>query len=333
MAIVFENADAGSKSETIAELHSLWTSIYSTIGMRQTLNKETLRFAGTLRVKDCPSRALGEEDSTDVLIAACKNNPKKVVECSKWLLKVTQAENRILSDYRLTAATNIVQARLLAIAVLLRKFSTADEGAVLRSWESVTFRIFGMARKDARTKVGEYVRLAWRITNENLSPDAIRDELRLIGKDFPIRQVISQLANRDCYLNWTEQLRYLLYRYEEHVASKAGQALNNSMWNRIWAEEPSRSIEHIQARSRGSEDSSTRGIYVHRLGNLTMLPPKVNSSLQDKTPKDKAETYTTCGLLITIDVAKFLKNAKWDRSAVEKRERRILKWASAEWQD
>src|ERR1035437_5486581 len=109
MAIVFEHGVKDAKEETIDELHTLWTSIYSTIGMRQTLNKETLRFAGSLRVKECPSRPLSEEDAASVLVSACKNNPKKVVECTKWILKVTQSENQILSDHRLEAATNIVQ--------------------------------------------------------------------------------------------------------------------------------------------------------------------------------------------------------------------------------
>jgi hypothetical protein len=64
-----------------------------------------------------------------------------------------------------------------------------------------------------------------------------------------------------------------------------------------------------------------------------MLPPKVNSSLQDKEPKEKASTYNTCGLMVTAEVGRFVKAAKWDRIAVEKRERRLLRWASSEWQD
>jgi hypothetical protein len=171
--------------------------------------------------------------------------------------------------------------------------------------------------------------------NENLSANAITKEIKAIGKDFPMQQVVSLLTNCDCYQGWTGELRYLLYRYEEYVAETMGQGLNKSIWNKIWAEEPSRSIEHIQPRSKGSEDPSTKAIYVHRLGNLTMLPPKVNSSLQDKCPKVKAETYANCGLLITNAIAKALKlkQAKWDRAAVETREKKILKWASAEWQD
>jgi hypothetical protein len=333
MAIVFEYGEAGSKEETVSEMHTLWTKIYSTIGLRQTLNRETLRFAGTLRVKECPSRPISEDVAAGVLVAGCGNNPRKVMECTKWLLKVTQAENRILEDHRLSAATQIVQARVVAIAVLLRQFSEEDQVAILKVWESVTFRIFGIARKDARTKVGEYIRLAWRITNERLTPSGIVEQLKEIGKDFPMKSVIAALSNRDCYQGWTEQLRYLLFRYEEYLAAKAGQSLNTSMWNRIWADEPSRSIEHIRPRSKGSEDRGTKAIFVHRLGNLTMLPPKVNSSLQDKEPKEKASTYNTCGLMVTAEVGRFVKAAKWDRIAVEKRERRLLRWASSEWQD
>lgn len=84
----------------------------------------------------------------DVLVSACKNKLTKVVECTKWILRVTEAENRILSNHRLQAATNIVQARLLAVAILLRQFSTTDESAILKTWECVTFRIYGMARRE-----------------------------------------------------------------------------------------------------------------------------------------------------------------------------------------
>jgi hypothetical protein len=64
-----------------------------------------------------------------------------------------------------------------------------------------------------------------------------------------------------------------------------------------------------------------------------MLPPGVNSKLQDKDPREKAATYNSCGLLLTIEVGKFVKAARWDRGAVEKREKRLVKWACSEWQD
>jgi hypothetical protein len=292
-----------------------------------------VRFAGTLRVSKSPNRPLAEEDAVQILSSSCEDEPKKVVDCTKWLLRVTQAEARILGDYRLSAATQIVQARLTAIAILLRKFPEADEKKILKAWENVTFRIYGLGRRDSRTKVGDYVRLAWRIANEKLSSEAIIEELRMIGQDFPIETVVEELRNKDCYQGWTEQLRYLFFRYEEHLAEEAGQALNETQWNRIWADEPSKSVEHIYPQSKGSENPATKGIFVHRLGNLMMLPPGVNSKLQDDSPKDKASTYNSCGLLGSIEVAKLTKSEKWDRSAVEKREKRLVKWAASEWQD
>lgn len=334
MAIVFDHGDRGSKKETVAELHNLWAEIYRTIGLRwQNLNRETVTFAGTLRVSECPNRQLGEENAVQVLIATCGNNPKKVIDCTKWLLKVTQAEARILGDNRLRATTRIIQARLVAIAVLLRRFPEQEEKRILATWESVTFRIYGLARRDARTKVGEYVRLAWSITNEHLSSKAIIKELKTIGEDFPIDTVAKKLQNKDCYQKWAEQLRYFLFRYEEFLAEEAGQVLNEAQWNRIWADEPSKSVEHIYPQSRGSEDPASKGIFVHRLGNLMMLPPRVNSKLQDKLPNEKAGTYNSCGLLAAIEVGKSIKSGKWDRGAVLKREKQLIKWASSEWED
>jgi hypothetical protein len=334
MAIVFEHGDKGSRAGTVAELHNLWTEIYRTIGLKwQNLNRETVRFAGTLRVSKSPNRPLGEEDAVQILSASCDDEPKKVVDCTKWLLRVTQAEARILGDYRLSAATQIVQARLAAIAILLRKFPESEERKILKVWENVTFRIYGLGRRDSRTKVGDYVRLAWRVANEKLSSEAIIDELKAIGQEFPIDTVLEGLKNTDCYQGWTEQLRYFFFRHEEHLADEAGQVLNDTQWNRIWADEPSKSVEHIYAQSKGSQDPKTKGIFVHRLGNLMMLPPGVNSKLQDDSPKDKAVTYNSCGLLGAIEVGKSIKAEKWDRTAVEKREKRLIKWAATEWQD
>ena len=326
MALVFEHGDPGSRQATLSELHNVWRDIYATIGLRQNLNRETVRFAATLVAKEQPSRPLGEEDAVTELVSACGVSSKKVLETSRWLLKVTEAEDRLLSEWRLRAATQIVQARLVAIAVFLRQFSPDDEERILRRWEGVTFRIYGMLGNDARTKVGDYVRLAWQIINESLSAQSIIKELSIIGKEFAIERALEGLAGEDCYNGWTEQLRYFLFRYEEALAEEMGQKLNTSQWNKIWQDEPSKSIEHIRPRSWG-------GSYVNRLGNLTMLPPGINSKLQDSDPRDKLKTYETCGLLGSTEVAGVLKKGKWSRAAVEQREKAMLEWARQEWAD
>jgi hypothetical protein len=331
MAIVFEHGDDGSKKEIIRELHKLWTEIYRTIGLRQNLNRETVRFAGTLRSSKSVNRPLPEEGAVDVLAGACQDDPSAVVSMSEWLLEVTKAEHELLSNRRLGVARNIIQARLVAIAVLLRNFPKTEQESILRKWESVTFRIYGLGGGDARTKVGDYVRLAWRITNEGLSRSEIIDELDRIGKEFPIDKVVKELAGTDCYQGWTEELRYFFFRYEEFLALKPGQSLSNSEWNRIWEVEPSRSIEHVLPRSKGSEKSTTKGFFVHRLGNLILLPPGVNSQLQDDNPADKASFYQSCGLLLAAEVGDQIQKSRWSRKAAEIREKQLIEWATTEW--
>ncbi len=76
MAIVYETG-GGNKAATIDELHNVWREIYRTIGLRQVLNHETVRFAGTLKSKDQPNRPLDESSAVNEPIASCKGNPKK----------------------------------------------------------------------------------------------------------------------------------------------------------------------------------------------------------------------------------------------------------------
>jgi len=326
MAKVFELGPDSNRAEAIKELHLIWQNIFSTIGKRTQLTTETIRFAGTLKADDQPSRPVDEERSVQTLVALAGKKPKEIIDCAKWLQAVTNAEDKLLAHPRWRAVTRILQARLVAIAVLLRRFPSSEESEILGRWERVSFRIYGFVGEDARTKVGDYTRLAWSITNETLSSKEILNRLSELGKDYSISRVIEEFDPSNCYENWTEELRYFLYRYDEHLAAKAGEKLNESQWNKIWLEEPAKSIEHIKPQS--SEVS-----YLHHLGNLMMLPPGVNSKLQDKDPRFKAETYESCGLLSSIEVSKLLKNENWSKSAVEARGKRLLQWAKTQWKD
>jgi hypothetical protein len=179
---------------------------------------------------------------------------------------------------------------------------------------------------DARTKVGDYTRLAWAIINDRLSAAQVLEELTTLGSDYPISAVIEESDPSNCYDNWTEELRYFFYRYDEYLARKAGTKLNETQWNKIWSEDPAKSVEHIQPQSSGMS-------YIHRLGNLMMLAPSVNSSLKDADPALKAERYRSSGLLSGIEVGKLIANGKWNKAAVEAREQKLLSWAKIEWKD
>ena len=250
IAIVFE-AETGNKSEIIDEVHQLWTDIYGCVGLRLGLSTESLRFAATLRTPNYPpNRPIGEKDATELLRKQSKDGPHKVIETTKWLKAVTEAVDQLRADRRRNAVTEIAQARLVATAVNLRQDLTEDEKTdILRRWENVTFRIYGMLRKDARTAVGDYVRLAWRIIQQKLPAAVILESLSNIGAGFPIAEAVKELAGTNRYEGWQEELRYFFYRYEEHLAREAGQNFNNEQWNRIWQSSAADSIEHIRPQS------------------------------------------------------------------------------------
>ena len=333
MAIVFEHAD--NRDEHIDTVHSLWTQIYRRVGLRLGLSTESMRFTATLYSPDRPNRPLGEEDAALLLYERSKGGPEKVIETTRWLRRVTEAVDEVAANRRRDAVTRIVHARLVAIAIHLRDdLKQSEKDKILSRWENVTFRIFGMFQRDARTAVGDYVRLAWRIVHEDLPPEAILEELSKIGDNFPVTEAIRNLRNADCYTGWGEDLRYFLYRYEEYLSRKAGQNFDNEQWERIWEDNSARSIEHIRpqdwwySKGRESEVGS-----MHGLGNLVLLPPGLNSRLQNKPEREKVDDYVKTGLLIAQEVAVTVRESGWNFKAMKERETRLLEWAKQEWAD
>ena len=333
MAVVFETAN--NQAEIIDQVHSLWAEIYRCVGLRLGLSTESLRFAATLRNVTRPSRPLGEEAAALVLYEQSRDGADKVIEITRWLKKVTIVVDQLADDPRSGAVTRIAHARLLATAIHLREdLGVPEKVEILRRWERVTFRIYGMYRKDARWAVGDYVRLAWRIVNEKLSSKQTLEELSKIGSNFPINRAVESLRNENCYTYWGEELRYFLYRYEEHLSKKAGQNFDNEQWERIWATTSARSIEHVRPQkwwiSRRRESEEGR---MHGLGNLLLLPPNLNSALQDKTPHEKVDAYIKTGLLIAQEVADIVSKSDWVTQTIVERETYLLEWAMQEWAD
>jgi hypothetical protein len=150
-------------------------------------------------------------------------------------------------------------------------------------------------------------------------------------EEFSIASAVKELRNANCYEGWEQELRYLMFRYEEHLAKQMGQKFDSAQWARIWEASPAQSIEHICPQSRGSDvrTKSKQTVFVHRLGNLTLLPPRLNSKLQDRLPKDKAAEYEKTGLLVASSLKANLKN--WAAAAVSAREEELLEWATEEW--
>ena len=116
-----------------------------------------------------------------------------------------------------------------------------------------------------------------------------------------------------------------MFRYEEHLARKQKMNFSNEQWEKIWMVSPSESIEHIWAKSQAPDKAR------HRLGNLVLLPPKLNSTLQDRPAKDKAAHYRKTGLLIAGEVADIIDVSGWKSKSVRSVKKSCSNWAAKEW--
>ena len=272
------------------------------------------------------NRILSDENASAEVLRGAGLKLKTIIGTASWLKDVTHKVSDLDQDIRRTAVSRILHARFLAIGIMLRAFDQKVQNDLLGAWERVTFRIFSLGGADTRNKVGEYVRLGYDVFKSGMSSSQIREALSELGEGFSIEEVLESESRWD---NWydgrAEAVRYLLYRYDKHLGHEAGTTLNTSQWGKIWSADPAKSVEHIMPQSSGKR-------YIHHLGNLTMLPPNINSSLKDKPPKHKAQRYVECGLQSTMAVGRFIEGGgTWGRDAVVERAAQIEKFVRREW--
>lgn len=355
MGTVYEKYKSNDRKEIINALHTKWEAIYKAIGTRKINDSELLRFAATLCYyrNESIGKALPEDESLSFFQEISKTTkpsdqlPEKLlisqedicVTISDVVLGVAEKLSEFSEDInRSNAVTNITQARLLAIAIELSRYSAQEKEDLINLWENITFRIYGLFHKDSRNCVGDYVRLARKIYC-GLPYTNARNEIISIGKPYPVKEAIKSLKGKPWYRDYNDEIKYVLFKYEEHLADKAGTTISKDVWNQIWSDTPSNTIEHIFPKTFSSDlmknwpnsniaSQEDLNEFVHNIGNLTLLPPGINSSLGQKPFSEKKEEYRNRGLRITEDV---VKEKEWSKEKVEKREEAILRFIASKW--
>jgi hypothetical protein len=338
MGIAFEKFKGKVALEHHQDLHKTWGCIYRLLGTKQILGEQILRFAATLKHDTELSKTLSAEDAFDFFRSYCTEKPIRILEVGKWLYDVTHQLTNLYSNRRLSSVTDIVHARLLAIAIFQStKLNKKERDTILELWERVTFKIFGLYRKDARTSVGEYVRTAYKIYKNQLTAKEIVHEFNKISAAYPINEAILAMKKNDLYNNWENDLRYFLYRYEEYLCKKQGSEISNEMWEQIWSKSAVTTIEHIYPQSISKNWVGKMGPgrnqlekNVNRIGNLILLPPHINSQASQKTFVEKKKIYKSNFLRMHDEV---IKCRDWDKTRINNREKILLDWAKEEWYD
>jgi|GEM_PF-305552 hypothetical protein len=347
-----ESGDQNLFYDNLNENHGYWTEIYRQIGQKNIPGHEIIRFTATLKDQTISGRPFNAEDAIDYFRQYCNSgldvNDKirRTREVTTWIRDVTFKLEDLYVDSRRNAVTEITQARLLALAILLRTdFQEADKERLLNIWERVTFRIFGMHNKDSRTKVGDYVRAAKQVhSNSTLTITEIETIIRDLGSEFTIDAGIQVLRKADCYNGWQKELRYFLFRYEEHLANLSQSQINSVEWNLIWDENPNNSIEHILPQGDNTVQLAgwshfTLDDYknqVQKLGNLTLLTPGLNSEAGQNTFSNKLAIYRRVSLK-HLDSVKFSQpnqeRTSWMPRDITERTEMLLTFARTEWDD
>ena len=352
MGLLYEYASSPENndlfSQHLNELHSYWSDIYREIGLQNIPGHEIIRFAATLKEESGAGRPLSAEDTLEFFKNDCTKVSSnelvinKIIENTVWLKEITSCLSKLYANKRRNAVTDITQARLLAVAIMLRKGLREEErNSLLEQWERTSFKIYGLFRKDSRTKVGEYVRAAKKIQKDaNANVNDLLNTIARIGIDFPIDTAVEELRKHDFYSNWQKELQYFFFRYEEYLAEMKGTQLDKIIWNEIWESNPNNTIEHIlpQDKSKPCWNHFTEDEHrelVHSMGNLCLLAPRLNSEAGNKGFSDKKETYKKASLMLLNEIVSDngVERSVWDKDAINYRREQLIKFAREQWKD
>ncbi|HLK03663.1 MAG TPA: DUF262 domain-containing HNH endonuclease family protein [Candidatus Acidoferrum sp.] len=338
----------GSSVAQLAEIENLqkiWSKIYSELAKEDVPGDEILRIAATLHYGPGQGKPRPADESLELLRKECKL-PNSPTQISERLLAVAEKLSTLYANVQLGAVTDILQARLLAVAILSASGVNEDERKkLLDQWERVSFRIFGLYGKDARTKVGDYVRIGYRIVTNDMETrtyNQIMAALHDLGSDYPAAGAVDEgLVGRDFYES-ADACRYLLWNYEEHLAAKGGigATVDEHERSAIWKERASDSIEHIFPQNPGlawngkmvGVDGMEKPIQhnVGRIGNLLLLPNVLNAQAKANSFEEKKKLYAKHNLRMISEV---IANQDWTLVSIGLRESAIASWAKIRWAD
>lgn len=345
MGRAFETATTDpARNAAIAELEASWGNIYKRLAIFPVSGQEVLRVTASTRCEGDAGKPLSAEAALTALKSLC-DSPARTSEVSGWLYKTADALVKLEEQRHLGPVTDVLQARVLAVALMLaEQLSEQERTKCLDQWERVTFRIFGFSHKDARTKVGDYIRLARKVVRKEAGAKTIAEimpALRQLGVDCPVDQSVDNgIVKKNCYEGFEDECRYLLWRYEEYLAQQAGAEVNKELRAIIWAERSAaETIEHIYPQNPvvpGPWDGKLQAgeaaaNHVHRIGNLLLLPKALNSEAQRKSFSEKKDAYAKSeGLRIVREITE---KADWTQADIEARENKIVAWAKTAWGD
>lgn len=239
--------------------------------------------------------------------------------------------------------------RPLVAAVLMNTARTLvkDRIAFLEATERFIFLFFRMAGYRANYLQSHFYAeirdfLAQRIALSDITEDLdsrVDADMQNIIEMF-IARTIKRFDSGEGFYAWRPGLMYLLYEYEEHIASlKGNEKLTWRSFTRYEAEKVS--VEHILPQTptphywrnqfRGYDDQEKKRLS-GSLGNLLPLAESINKSLQNDSFPDKKTGKNRrgydSGSHSEIEVSKY---ADWTPESIQERGYKLLNFLERRW--
>jgi len=339
MGVAFEKKRKLPTGE-LDHVESEWTEIYRVLGKERVSDGDVLTIAANLTADEPPAKGYQEENALEFFRKEAHQDKLTPLETSKFLRQVATVLDQFLGDPRHRAICRVKQPRLLATALLLsdklKKDSKSQERAVV-AWENAMFRFYVLAGGDSRDRVGQCIRLASEVRKGNLSFKQILDGFEEIA-NITHDEVAAALDEVYVYDRWTaEEIIYFFWKYEERLSAENGEEIDQVTWGKIWENaSKDKSVEHIFPQKDPNGNWKGKGrqkvnpeSFVHRLGNLLVLPPGINSKAGTQSFPKKVEVYKTVKGL--HHVKKVMRFKDWNLAALEKREKELMKFAKDQW--
>jgi len=319
----------------IQSLQKLWAQIYEEMGKKGLPGEQILRVAATLKFGPEKGKPLSTAKALKRINEQISKNPSNGLDFSDLLLRCAVKLNEVYRAPERGKLSEILQARLLAVAIELATNLEDDQRKkLIDQLERVTFRIYGLFGKDARYQVGKYVGLAvdiYRNRRKFGTYEEIMKKLHELGKDYPIDEAVKNgLANKR--QEDPEMCRYVLWEYEIDLARKQDAVVPENVRREIFHSTAEQSIEHIFPRNVNAQgwDNKIPSEHVDRIGNLLLLPVSLNKKAGDKPFAKKKEFYRDSKLCMADEVCE---KEDWGLEQIKEREKRIMDFAKHRWAD
>lgn len=231
----------------------------------------------------------------------------------------------------------------LIMATLINGGAEQSINDLLKEIERFVFLIFGISQARSGTENSNIYLIANKLYHKEISIDEVNKKIEelitggerkgLLDIDAFVKYIDRNFdQKKDGFYGWT-YLKYFLYEYEGYAQEKAKDNAK-LLWIYVKKEE---SIEHIFPQTPDKEcwiknfgqfNDYQKYILTHSLGNLLLISPRKNSSVQNDCFLNKSDKYST-GSFSEIEVCK--KYKQWTAQEIIDRGMELLNFLEQNW--